>query len=150
MKRQKSFEQKLSSVVLLSLFSVGIFPTVTSASEELNSNGEIGPISLENIVISEENHLIPDISETSQTINSIPVEELTNPENQIIWSDLDLTQSEINSENEEKQSRIIELENQLKNYTPIPITSIKILPILKVLMKQIFPQILTLILSQFP
>jgi hypothetical protein len=117
MKRQKSFEQKLSSVVLLSLFSVGIFPTVTSASEELNSNGEIGPISLENIVISEENHLIPDISETSQTINSIPVEELTNPENQIIWSDLDLTQSEINSENEEKQSRIIELENQLKNHS---------------------------------
>jgi len=49
MKKSKLIEKRLSSLVVFSLFSLGIFPNLASASEELTPNSEIKTVNTENL-----------------------------------------------------------------------------------------------------
>ena len=61
MKKQKFFDQRLSAILLFSLLSLGIFPTLATASEDLNAKNE-------NILTPSDQPLISETTENSEEI----------------------------------------------------------------------------------
>ena len=112
MKIPKSFDKKIFYLILLSIFNIGISPTIAKTSEEINSNSEVLNV---NSNFFEENFLISDFS--IPNIEKNPQIEISDIEDQIIWSELEINSQEfqINNNELDHQLAINNIDENLDN-----------------------------------